>query len=131
LPPVYLYHNKPSVGALYKCEQQYVSPFGDRWVKDMSHKKWSSSVLPEIIDNPELTLKSLVREYFFVSLYRACAESQASENASRMLAMQRAEKNIAGLLENLNKDYHLLRQDSIDEELFDVISGFEALNQNL
>jgi hypothetical protein len=40
--------------------------------------------------------------------------------------MQRAEKNIEELLENLNRTYHRLRQDSIDEELFDVVSGFEA-----
>ncbi len=49
-------------------------------------------------------------EYRGVSrIFRACAESLASENASRLAAMQRADK-------------------SIDEELFDVISGFEALS---
>ncbi|MCA9458088.1 MAG: F0F1 ATP synthase subunit gamma, partial [Nitrospira sp.] len=42
-------------------------------------------------------------------------------------AMQRAEKNIDELLEDLNQRFHQLRQRSIDEELFDVISGFEAL----
>jgi hypothetical protein len=42
--------------------------------------------------------------------------------------MQRAEKNIDEVLEKLNRDFHLLRQSSIDEELFDVISGFEALS---
>lgn len=36
-------------------------------------------------------------------------------------------KNIAGLLDDLHKKYHRLRQSSIDEELFDVVSGFEAL----
>jgi F-type H+-transporting ATPase subunit gamma len=42
--------------------------------------------------------------------------------------MQRAEKNIGELLEDLNRDFHRLRQSAIDEELFDVISGFEALS---
>ena len=37
---------------------------------------------------------ALVHEQLFISLYRACAESLASENASRLEAMQRAEKNI-------------------------------------
>jgi len=68
-----------------------------------------------------------MREYLFVSLFRACAESLASENASRLAAMQRAEKNIDELLEALNGKFHRLRQSAIDEELFDVISGFEAL----
>jgi F-type H+-transporting ATPase subunit gamma len=42
--------------------------------------------------------------------------------------MQRADKNINELLENLNGTFHRLRQSGIDEELFDVISGFESLN---
>ena len=73
------------------------------------------------------TLQALIREYLFVSLFRACAESLASENASRLAAMQRADKNIDELLEELNSTFQRLRQSSIDEELFDVISGFEAL----
>ena len=47
------------------------------------------------------TLRALIREYLFVSLFRACAESLASENASRLAAMQRADKNINELLEEL------------------------------
>ena len=74
------------------------------------------------------TLRALIREYLFISLFRACAESLASENASRLAAMQRAEKNIDELLEDLNRTFHRLRQSGIDEELFDVVSGFEALS---
>jgi F-type H+-transporting ATPase subunit gamma len=73
------------------------------------------------------TLRALIREYLFISLFRACAESLASENASRRSAMERADKNINDLLEQLHGSFHQLRQSSIDEELFDVISGFEAL----
>jgi F-type H+-transporting ATPase subunit gamma len=40
--------------------------------------------------------------------------------------MQRADKNIDDLLEQLTASFHRLRQSSIDEELFDVISGVEA-----
>ena len=61
------------------------------------------------------------------SLFRAAAEALASENASRLAAMQRADKNINDLLEQLQRSFHQLRQSGIDEELFDVISGFEAL----
>jgi hypothetical protein len=73
------------------------------------------------------TLRALIREYLFVSLFRACAESLASENASRLAAMERADRNIDELLEDLNGNFHRLRQSGIDAELFDVISGFEAL----
>jgi len=63
-----------------------------------------------------------------VTSFRACAESLASENASRLAAMERADKNIDELLEHLHRTSHRLRQSSIDEELFDVVSGFEALS---
>ena len=72
-----------------------------------------------------VTLRALIREYLFVSLFRACAQSLANENASRLAAMQRADKNIDELLENLNVTFHRLRQSG---KLFDVISGFEALS---
>jgi F-type H+-transporting ATPase subunit gamma len=41
--------------------------------------------------------------------------------------MQRAEKNIGELLDTLGSDFHRLRQSAIDEELFDVVSGFDTL----
>ena len=43
--------------------------------------------------------------------------------------MERADKNIDELLEALNGEFHRLRQSSIDEELFDVVSGFDAFSK--
>lgn len=43
--------------------------------------------------------------------------------------MQHADKSIFDLLEEFKAKYHRLRQSRIDEELFDVISGFEALSK--
>ncbi|MEO8527043.1 MAG: F0F1 ATP synthase subunit gamma, partial [Caldimonas sp.] len=65
--------------------------------------------------------------YLFITLFRACAESLASENASRLAAMERADHNIKDLLENLQSRFRRQRQGSIDEELFDVTAGYEAL----
>jgi F-type H+-transporting ATPase subunit gamma len=74
------------------------------------------------------TLRLLLREYLFISLFRACAESLAAENASRLAAMERADKNIDELLADLRTRYQRRRQGAIDEELFDVTAGFEALS---
>jgi F-type H+-transporting ATPase subunit gamma len=74
-----------------------------------------------------VALRALIREYIFISFIQACAEYLASENAS-LAAMQRADKNIVELLEDINGTFHRLRQSRIDEELFDVISGYEALS---
>ena len=42
--------------------------------------------------------------------------------------MERADNNIDELLVDLHGTFRRLRQSGIDEELFDVISGFEALS---
>jgi F-type H+-transporting ATPase subunit gamma len=76
-------------------------------------------------DRTEL-LAALLREWLFVELFRACAESLASEHASRLLAMQAAERNIIDRLAELNAIYRQQRQEAITAELLDVVAGFEA-----
>lgn len=70
---------------------------------------------------------ALIRQHLFASLYRACVESLASENASRLRSMQAAEKNIQERIEDLTGLYHRERQASITAELLDVVAGSEAL----
>jgi len=77
------------------------------------------------------SLRAFVREHLFVSLFRASAESMASENASRLAAMQRADRNIGELLTDLRARLHRTRPSNIDEELFDVIAGFDAMAPRL
>jgi F-type H+-transporting ATPase subunit gamma len=104
-------------------------PLDAQWEQGLAKVPWPTGSLPEIMCSDSATLRALIREYLFISLFKACAESLASENASRLAAMQRAEKNIDELLEDLNQTFHRLRQGGIDEELFHVISGFEALSE--
>lgn len=124
---VYLIHNRPQSGAFYAPVIQRLLPLDEAWQRGLTEIDWPTANLPEVVGDAGATLQSLTREYLFISLFRACAESLASENASRLAAMQRAEKNIEELLEELNQTFHRQRQSSIDEELFDVIAGFEAL----
>jgi F-type H+-transporting ATPase subunit gamma len=125
---VYVFHNRPQAGALYEPVSQRLLPLDAAWQQGLARVPWPAVNLPEVMGGGITALRALIREYLFISLFRACAESLASENASRLAAMQRAEKNIDGLLEDLNRTFHRLRQGSIDEELFDVVSGFEALS---
>ena len=126
---LYVFHNGPKAGAAYEPVSQQLLPLDDKWGLALAHRQWPTGNLPEVIGCREPTLRALVREYLFVSLYKACAESLASENASRLAAMQRAEKNIDELVEDLNQTFRRLRQTSIDEELFDVLSGYECLSK--
>ena len=124
---VYVFHNRPKSGAPYEPISQRLLPLDAEWQQELAKVRWPTGNLPEIMCDGTATLRALIREYLFISLFRACAESLASENASRLAAMQRADKNIDELVEDLNRTFHRLRQSSIDEELFDVVSGFEAL----
>jgi len=124
---LYVFHNRPQPGALCEPVSQRLLPLDARWQDDLTKIPWPTKTLPEVMCASSTTLRALIREYLFISLFRACAESLASENASRLAAMQRADKNIGDSLENLNATFHRVRQSGIDEELFDVVSGFEAL----
>ena len=125
---LHLFYNRPTSGAVYESVNQRLLPLDEIWRRELEKLPWPTKNLPEVVGGDSGTMRALIREYLFVSLFRACAESLASENASRLAAMQRADRNIDELLEDLNRTFHRLRQSGIDEELFDVISGFEALN---
>ena len=125
---LHLFYNRPTSGAVYAPVSQRLLPLDENWRRNLTELPWPTRNLPEVMGGGPAIFRALIREYLFVSLFRACAESLASENASRLAAMQRADKNIDELLEDLNGTFHRLRQSGIDEELFDVISGFEALS---
>lgn len=125
---LYLFYNRPKSGAVYEPISQRLLPLDASWRAERAALPWPGKTLPERIGDHDTVLRALIREYLFISLFRACSESLASENASRLAAMERADKNIQELLDTLQSDFNRLRQSSIDEELFDVISGFEALS---
>ena len=126
---LHLFYNAPTSGSVYAPVQERLLPLDDAWRRELVDLPWPTKNLPEVVGGGSTTLRALIREYLFVSLFRACAESLASENASRLAAMERADKNINDLLETLRGLFHRLRQSGIDEELFDVIAGFEALSK--
>ena len=125
---LHLFYNRPTSAAGYAPVSQRLLPLDESWRRTLADLRWPTGNLPEVLGGGTATLRALISEYLFVSLFRACAESLASENASRLAAMQRAEKNIDELLDDLNRTFHRVRQNGIDEELFDVVSGFEALS---
>jgi len=127
---IYIFHNQPKSGAGYIPISQRLLPLDEKWRNSIAEFQWPTNQIPEVIGNSKSTLLALINAYLFTSLFKACAESLASENASRLAAMQRAEKNIDEMLDDLNYKFHSLRQSTIDEELFDVVSGFEALKDD-
>ena len=125
---LHLFYNRPTSAAGYAPFTQRLLPLDDSWRRTLVERPWPTRSVAEVMGDGTTTLRALIREYLFVSLFRACAESLASENASRLAAMQRADRNIDELLERLTGTFHRVRQSGIDEELFDVVAGFEALS---
>lgn len=126
---IYLYYNEYISGANYQVCSLPLLPVDERWLKKLKEKKWPSPILPTYTMMLGPLFMALLREYLFVSLYRAFAESLASENASRLASMQAAEKNIEERLQELHGQFHRQRQMTITEELLDIVAGFEAMKE--
>jgi F-type H+-transporting ATPase subunit gamma len=75
---------------------------------------------------PEL-LASLLPRHIKAQLYRVLLESQASELAARMNAMDAASKNAKELRESLNLSLNRQRQAIITREIAELVGGAEAL----
>jgi len=127
---IYIFHNQPKSGSTYEHVCQRLLPLDEKWRQSFTKITWPTKLMPQVIGETKPSILALIHAYLFTSLFKACSESLASENASRLAAMQRAEKNIDELLEALSHKFHSLRQSSIDEELFDVVSGFEAMKKD-
>jgi F-type H+-transporting ATPase subunit gamma len=125
---IILFYNKSLSSASYRPQSVQLLPMNRQWLQRLEKQAWHGEGLPNFTMNWDDLFSSLVRQYLFVSLYRAFAESLKSENASRLSSMQAAQKNIEERLTELNSQHRHQRQSSITSELLDIVSGFEALN---
>jgi F-type H+-transporting ATPase subunit gamma len=124
---IVLFYNRPTSGSSFAPRMVHLFPLDLNWLKSLSKKKWPSRSLPTFSMDADGLFSSLVRQYLFFLLFSAFVESLASENASRLMAMQMAEKNIEDHLNELTVQFNRQRQEAISEELLDIVTGFEAL----
>ncbi len=125
---VLLLYNRPLAGGIFISRAETLLPV-DLSALQKQRLEWKSKSLPTFTMPAPQLLSALLRQYFFVSLYRAFAFSLAAENASRLAAMQAAEKSIDERLLELTSFFQQARQTAITEELLDIISGFKALRK--
>ena len=69
----------------------------------------------------------LVPKNVEIQIFRALLESQASEEAARMAAMENASRAANDMIGSLTLQYNKARQASITKELMDIVGGVEAL----
>ena len=123
---IFIFYNR-TVGASYRPHKLQILPVDYKWLIALKNRPWPSHSLPFFTMDWNRLFSSLIRQYLFVSVFKAVAESMCSENASRLASMQAAEKNIEERLHELNFQFHQERHTSITEELSDIIAGFEVL----
>lgn len=124
---VVLFYARPVSGAWYRVKGVRMLPVDEEWIHALQVKPWPSHVLPTFTMPEAKLFRALIREYLFVSLFRAFTDSLTSENASRLASMQVAERNIEERLHALTTESRQLRQTTITSELLDIISAYEAL----
>ena len=107
-----------------KAAQDYLKKKG----QTNQHKTDSDVVVPlndDFIVEPDLptVLQALVPKLLHLMVYTALLDSNASEHAARMVAMQTATDNADELLRSLNLQYNKSRQAAITSELLDIVGG--------
>ena len=124
---VVIFNARPVSGAWYRVRGVRLLPVDREWIDGLKAKRWPSRVIPTFTMDEVRLFQALIREYLFATLFRAFAESLASENASRLASMQVVERNIEDRLRALTSESRQFRQTAITSELLDIIAAYEAL----
>jgi len=77
--------------------------------------------------SPEEVLDELLPRYISMTLFRAMLEAKASEQGSRMAAMDSATKNAEDMIKSLTIKKNRARQAAITTEISEIVGGAEAL----
>ena len=131
LDHIMLFYHSFVSGTGYAPHRLHLLPIDFEWLRQLEQTPWPFKTLPLCTIERERMFSQLIRQYVFVALSRALAESLASENASRLASMQRAERNIGQHIDQLQTLFYQQRQASMTEELLDIVAGFEALKEKI
>ncbi len=86
-----------------------------------------NSLLYEFEPDEDEILEDLLPKNISTQVFKAFLENAASEQGSRMTAMDNATRNAGDLVDKLTINYNRSRQASITKELIEIISGAESL----
>jgi F-type H+-transporting ATPase subunit gamma len=86
-----------------------------------------NSIPYEFEPDEDEILEDLLPKNISTQVFRAFLENAASEQGSRMTAMDNATRNAGDLVDKLTINYNRSRQASITKELIEIISGAESL----
>lgn len=123
--------NRPEPGGGFRESHVQLLPFDlDRWTT-LPEGEEPFRTIPRHDLAPRELLRLLVREQLYADLLRVLVDSFAAENDARLSAMRTAADNIEERLAELQAEYRRLRQESVTQELMDVMGGVEAARAQL
>jgi len=123
---VLLIHHRRTGEALAVPHMRQLLPLSPERLRNLAGRPWPSRRLPTFTMDAGRLFAAVIRQYLSSSVYRAAAESLASEHASRLASMQAAERSIEEHLGEQQAQFRRRRQGTITEELLDILTGFEA-----
>lgn len=124
---VLVLHNMRAERSAAEPRAVQLLPLDRGWLRRLGARRWPSRALPAYTMQSPALFAALVRQHLFIGVFRAGAESAASEHAMRLGAMQAAERSIEERLSEMSAAYRRIRQAAITDELMDVVAGYEAL----
>ena len=104
-------------------QAQQIIPTEQKTVKETDDNSLSYEFEPE----EDEILEDLLPKNISTQVFKAFLENAASEQGSRMTAMDNATRNAGDLVDKLTINYNRSRQASITKELIEIISGAESL----
>jgi len=104
-------------------QAQQIIPAEQKNVKETDNDSLSYEFEPE----EDEILEDLLPKNISTQVFKAFLENAASEQGSRMTAMDNATRNAGDLVDKLTITYNRSRQASITKELIEIISGAESL----
>ncbi|MCL4271271.1 MAG: ATP synthase F1 subunit gamma [Anaerolineales bacterium] len=96
-------------------------------VQDFGHKTTGPAPAYEYEPDQRDILDEIIPRFTALQVYQAILESQASEHAARMVAMRNATDNAKELVGALQLVYNKVRQQTITNDILDIVGGAEAL----
>jgi F-type H+-transporting ATPase subunit gamma len=125
-----IFHHRPQSNNSYTPRMHTLYPPDEQQFRPLKEKPWPTNNIPQYRMEPDKLLSALLHQFFFVSLYRAFAQSLASEHASRLVAMQTAEQKIDERIDHLTTQFRSQRQTAITAEVLDIIASWETSGDN-
>ena len=127
---VIVFYHRRIQGKPSLIEQRVLLPFSPEDFNELKKRPWPTNNIPQVTLSKEKLLNALIDEFLMIVLSGTICSSLAAEHYVRMVNMQNAEKNIDESLERMKQELQQKRQDEITEELIDVVSGSEAINNS-